>query len=141
MEFDPAIANEICDRLARGDSLRKICGAARDDFMPGQSTVFKWLATNDGFAKQYAHAREMQAEHFVDEIIEIADSPNITVNAETGEPEARDPQRDRLRIDARKWFASKVAPKKYGDKIDLTHGGEVGLKVEILRLGDGPASE
>lgn len=140
LSFDQAVADEICERIASGQSLRKICGADRDDFIPGQTTVFKWLSENEAFAKQYAHARELQAEHFVDEIIEIADSPNATVGPD-GQPILSDPQRDRLRIDARKWFASKVVPKKYGDKIDLNHGGEVGLKVEILRLGDGPASE
>ena len=110
--FSQEIADEICSRLAKGESLRTICGTGRDDFMPGQSTVFKWLGENTEFAKQYAHAREAQAEHYVDEIISIADSPNS---------ETSDAQRDRLRVDARKWVASKLSPKKYGDKIDVAH--------------------
>lgn len=133
MEFDQAVADEICDKIASGKSLRTICGVERDDFMPGQTVVYRWLRDNEGFAKQYAHARELQAETLVDEIIEIADSPNATVDKD-GAPVVRDPARDRLRIDARKWFASKVVPKKYGDKVDLNHGGEVGLVVNIKRF-------
>lgn len=139
MPFDQAIADEICDKLASGKSLRAICGAERDDFTPSQATIYKWLRENDDFAKQYAHAREMQAETLVDEIIEIADAPNLTTNAD-GQVEARDPQRDRLRIDARKWFASKVAAKKYGDKITAEHTGKDGAPlpaaVTIFQLPD-----
>lgn len=122
-EFDQTIADEICERLARGESLRTICGAKRDDFMPGQSTVYKWLDANEDFAKQYASARARQAETYADEIVEIADAPNATIDAD-GQPVLRDPQRDRLRIDARKWLASKLAPKKYGDKVALTGGDD-----------------
>lgn len=125
MEFDQAIADEICDKIASGKSLRTICGGERDDFIPGQTTVYRWLRENADFAKQYALARELQAETLVDEIIEIADSPNTTVDKD-GAPVVRDPARDRLRIDARKWFASKVVPKKYGDKVSHEHTGADG---------------
>lgn len=130
MDFDQTIADEICERLAKGESLRKICEAGRDDFIPCRTVVFKWLDNNEAFADQYARAREAQAEHFVGEIIEIADSPNITVNPETNEPEARDPQRDRLRVDARKWVASKLAPKKYGDATMVKHADADGEKIK-----------
>lgn len=136
-EFSQEAADEICIRLAKGESLRKICGAERDDFMPGQTTVFKWLDENDAFAKQYAGARARQADHYVEEIIEIADAPNMTTNAETGEAELRDPARDRLRVDARKWVASKLAPKKYGEKVELEHSGEVKVtRVELTGPSD-----
>lgn len=128
--FDQAIADEICDRLCKGESLRAICGVERDDFMPGQTTVFRWLAENDIFAKQYAYAREAQAEAFVDEMVAIADSPNATVDPDTKEPVIRDPARDRLRVDTRKWVASKMLPKKYGDKIDVTHAGGITITHE-----------
>ena len=127
MEFDQIVADEICERLAQGQSLRKITGSDRDDFIPSMSTVLRWLGddANEGFRRQYAHARELQAETLVDEIIEIADSPNVTTNPETGEPELRDVQRDRLRVDTRKWAASKLAPRKYGEKVELEHTGKV----------------
>lgn len=122
-EFSPEIANEICERIAKGESLRRILSSERDDWMPGQTTVFRWLAENEEFRKQYAHAREIQAETLADEILEIADAPNVTTNPETGEAEVRDAQRDRLRVDARKWLAGKLAPKKYGDKVAHVGGG------------------
>lgn len=131
-KFTQEIADEICQRLAKGESLRKICGSDRDDFLPGQTVVFEWLKTNDDFAKQYAHARELQADHYVEEIIDIADAPNATTNAETGAAELRDPARDRLRVDARKWVASKLAPKKYGERVGVEHSGEIGLPEETM---------
>jgi hypothetical protein len=137
--FTQEIADEICERLSKGESLRSICATSRDDFMPGRSTVNRWLAENEAFRDQYARAREAQADHFVDEIIEIADQPNVVRGAD-GEVVESDPQRDRLRIDARKWVASKLAPKKYGDKLDVNHGGEVGVSVTYVASAAPPLS-
>lgn len=101
MPFDQEIANVICDRIAEGESLRKICTSAE---LPSRETVRKWLREDEGFAGQYARAREEQADYYADKIIEIAD-------------EAEDPQKARVQIDARKWVASKLKPKVYGDRI------------------------
>ena len=130
--FSQEAADEICERLAKGESLRAICSMDRPEFIPGPTTVFKWLANEPEFAKQYAHARELQAEHYVDEIIAIADSPTATTNRETGEAEMRDPQRDRLRVDARKWIASKLAPKKDGDRVFNEHTGADGSPISLV---------
>lgn len=111
MEFDQAVADEICDRIAKGESLRKICGAERDDFLPGQTTVYRWLRDNESFAKQYARAREEQADTYADRAVDEA----LT---------ATDAAIGRLKMDALKWAAGKLAPKKYGDKVALTGGGE-----------------
>ena len=125
-EFNQEMADAICDRLADGRSLRSICLA---DDMPVQSTVFKWLSQQPAFAEQYARAREAQADALFDEIQDIADDGSndyITkTNADGSEYEAVNSehiQRSRLRVDARKWMASKLQPKKYGDKqeIELT---------------------
>jgi len=130
-DFSPEIANEICERLAKGESLRSITGADRDDFMPGQTTVYRWLEENEEFRKQYAHARERQADHYAEEIVDIADGRDDwkPTDAEVAQAIVRDPQRDRLRIDARKWVASKLAPKKYGDKTILSGDDENPVKV------------
>lgn len=109
MEFSPEIANAICERLAEGDSLRKICGPDRDEGFPGQTVVYQWLATNEEFAKQYAHARETQGETYADRAVDEA----LT---------ATDASLGRLKMDALKWAASKLAPKKYGDKLAV--GGD-----------------
>jgi hypothetical protein len=113
-EFSAEIADLICERIADGESLRAICG---DPEMPGKATVFRWLAENATFRDQYARAREAQADGEVDEIVDIAD----------GEDGDGDVQRDRLRVDARKWRAAKMAPKKYGDSSTINHRGAVGV--------------
>src|SRR5947209_4337635 len=115
VEYDEAVGDDICELLLEGKSLRQIC---RDDAMPSASTIFKWLANNESFAKQYAHAREAQADVMADEIVDIADGLKTEVGKEA------DVQRDRLAVDARKWVASKLKPKKYGDKLDVTSAGE-----------------
>jgi len=134
-DFTPEVANEICERLSKGESLRKITGPERDDFMPSETTVRRWLAGDDDwsteFRRQYAHAREAQADHYADEIVSIADCTDLQANPFDGSvPMVRDPQRDRLRIDARKWVASKLAPKKYGDR--TIHAGDDENPVKVI---------
>lgn len=107
--FSQDIADEICARISDGESLLSIC---RADHMPHRQTVMRWLITGkdeqfDAFRSNYARAREAQAEAFVDEIADIADGST---------PE--DWTVARLRVDARKWAAGKLAPKKYGDRLD-----------------------
>lgn len=128
-DFTPELANEICERLAKGESLRAICVDEEAGWLPSERTVFRWLETNEEFRQQYVHAREVQAETFVDQIIDIADGKDKptkeeleAIVAETGTVIVRDHNRDRLRIDARKWVASKMAPKKYGEKLAI--GGD-----------------
>jgi len=117
--FTQAIADVICLRMAEGESLRKICA---DDGMPSQSMVFRWLAQDDTFREQYARARESQADFLAEEILEIADeSTSDTYTDENGNERVNNEvvARSRLRVDARKWLASKMAPKKYGDKVAI----------------------
>jgi hypothetical protein len=115
--YTPELAARICARLASGESLRAICA---DEDMPPESTVREWAVDDrEGFAAQYARAREAQADFHADEIIEIADS-------------AEDAQLGRLRVDARKWVASKLAPKRYGERLDVAHSGDVHLAMGNL---------
>lgn len=132
-DYNQEIVANICERLSLGESLREIC---RDDNMPGKSTVMRWLHAHEEFRDQYARAREAQAEHWADEIIEISDdgsndwetrqskdgSSYEAVNAEVI-------NRSRLRVDTRKWLMARMAPKKYGDKVTQAHEGEVKLEV------------
>lgn len=107
LEFNEAVADAICERLADGESLRSIC---RDDDMPAKSTVFKWLGLIPAFADQYARARETQADSLADDIVDIADDKGL------------EPNDKRVRIDARKWLAGKLRPKAYGDKVAVVGG-------------------
>jgi len=124
MPFDQAVADVICDRLIGGESLRKIC---LDEGMPSAALVCKWLGQNEAFREQYAHARDAQADTLADEILDIADdgSNDYMNDEERGEVYNGDAvQRSKLRVDARKWIAAKLKPKKYGDRIDVTSGNE-----------------
>lgn len=119
-DYNQAIADKICELIAEGESLRKICAA---DDMPAKATVFRWLGLHKEFSDQYARARDEQAESFADEIVAISDESETTVKTSDGFTEVVFDnvavQRNRLRIDARKWVASKLKPKKYGEKIDV----------------------
>ncbi len=105
--YTVAITNKICDRLALGESLVKIC---EDKAMPSLSTVFNWLADHSGFLDKYARAREAQSDFHVDEMISIADEVKADSEAVA---------KARLRIDTRKWTASKQSPAKYGDTLKI----------------------
>ncbi len=100
--YTRALTDAICASLADGISLRALCAQPG---MPAMTTVMRWLAdpTKREFREQYARAREAQADLLAEEILEIADSTNELV------------ARARLRIHSRKWLASKLAPKKYGN--------------------------
>jgi hypothetical protein len=139
--FTQEIADSICERLIGGESLRTIC---LDDDLPSATTVFRWLANDEyaAFREQYTRAREGQAERLAEEILSIADdgSSDWTVNEKGSEVlNAEAVARSRLRVDARKWLAGKLAPKKYGDKVtqELTGegGGPVKVAVEFVRAG------
>mgnify|MGYP000007485902 CR=1 FL=1 len=125
----------------QGDSLRTIC---KRDGMPSITSVFRWLGdeANQAFRDQYAQAREVQADVLAEQTIDIADdsSGDETTDAD-GNPRfnAEYAARSRLRIDARKWFASKLAPKKYGDKSTVDVNVNDSIASFIGSLGAGAA--
>lgn len=128
-DYTPEVATEICRRLALGESLAKMC---REDAMPAQSTVYLWLQKHSDFSENYARARDIQADVLAEETVTIAD-------------EASDPVKARLQVDARKWFASKVAPKKYGDRIsqELTgaNGQPIAMSLEVAFVEPRPPAD
>lgn len=121
----------ICERIADGESLRQICS---DEGMPATSTVFLWLSEDPQFSEQYARAREAQADAVFDDILSIADDGrNDWIEKRNADGQVIGWQengeairRSQLRIDARKWMAGKLKPKKYGEKLDLNLSGAIG---------------
>lgn len=107
-----ALVDKILTMLAQGKSLRRICH--ENPSLPTITTIMNWLNKDKSFLEQYMRAREMGAHFLVEEIIDIADSAKDRTAVEKA----------RVQVDARKWAASKLAPKKYGDKLDVTSGGE-----------------
>ena len=123
--FDQKVADMICIGLSEGMSLRQILKADTTGVLPAQSTVYDWLLRQPSFAEQYARAREEQADTNADEILEIADEmpPEFTDDKGRTYLDQTFIQWQKNRIDARKWTAMKLKPKKYGDKLGL-HGVE-----------------
>jgi len=104
--------------------------------MPAQSTVYDWLFKYPAFAEQYTRAREEQADTLADEIIAIADEDPVMAEYRDKDGNLVDIKIDsgyvnyqRQRIDARKWTAMKLKPKKYGDK--LVHAGDAENPVAV----------
>lgn len=109
--FTPELAERICAELAEGKSLRAIC---RENGMPTEATVRVWARDDvSGFYSQYARSRDIGLDAMGEEVIEISD---------TATPEQV--QVARLRSDNRKWFTSKLAPKRYGDRVGVQHSND-----------------
>ena len=117
--FDQKVADIICIGLSEGMSLRQILKADTTGVLPAQSTVYEWLLRHPLFAEQYARAREEQADTNADEILEIADEmpPEYTDEKGRTSLDVTYIQWQKNRIEARKWTAAKLRPKKYGDRV------------------------
>ena len=116
-----SLGDFICEQIADGKSLRSICAA---EGMPHKATVFRWLAENERFRDQYARAREAQADALADEILDIADNgENDSYTDENGNVRTDHDviARSKLRVDARKWIASKLKPKVYSERVFQEH--------------------
>ncbi len=129
--YTKAIAEKICIALMEGKSLRRIC--SEDEDLPDESTIRKWAYKDlNGFYPQYARARDIGIDSMVDETLDIADDGTNDWQdrlSDTGEVIGEQlnhehVQRSRLRIDTRKWYVSKIAPNRYGNKIEQQHSAE-----------------
>lgn len=133
-DYSEELTDEICEKLAAGESLRAICSL--EEF-PAERTVYYWLESKPDFLQKYARAREQQADYYVAQIVDIADKTQlgeiVTLKADGSEERkiADMIEHRRLQVDARKWAASKLAPKKYGDKQQLEVPGLVDLAGEL----------
>lgn len=94
-----------------------------------ESTVIRWMATNEEFARKCAQAREMQADVMDDKILDCADA----CTPETAHA-------DKVKISAYQWRAEKLKPKKYGNKLDLEVSGDINVNVVAYAKRDDPAS-
>jgi hypothetical protein len=113
--YSESKANEICKMVESGMSLVSIC--ALPD-MPHISTVYDWIDNNPSLSEKYARARQRQADTLASMVMTEAFN-------------AHDAQIGRLRIDALKWTASKLAPKKYGDKVEIETQSQQNFKISF----------
>lgn len=137
--YTPEIAAEICELLAKGKSLRLVCALP---LMPSTFTVHSWVVNDyQGFASQYARAREAGYKLMADEIMEISDDgTNDYPILENGsgdivilnKPDTEHISRSKLRVDTRKWLLSKMLPKVYGDKVSTEITGADGGPIQVV---------
>lgn len=114
-KYSQEIANQICSIISTSHkSLRTVSREVGVDV----SNILRWINDNKEFREQYTRAKEEQADYLVEEMIDISEHTEEDHTPFTG---ANVIQRDRLRVETRKWIASKLKPKKYGDKLDIEH--------------------
>lgn len=125
-KFSKELGDEICRMIGEGYSARSVC----TDKSITLATLYRWLRENEEFKSQYDRAREDAADTLVDELMEIADTED-------------DVQRAKLKIDARKWVASRMKPKSWGEKQQHEHSGPDGgpLEVSIVRYGEDSSTQ
>jgi hypothetical protein len=142
--YDQELADLILSRIAAGESLKAIC---REPDMPHEATVRDWVRDDRGadtrkgragFATLYTRARELGCDSIAEEIIELSDQP-ILFN---DEPNNAMVQHARLRSENRRWLLSKLAPKRYGDKVTTEITGEDGgaliTRIELVPVAARP---
>lgn len=142
-DYSPELAEIICIRLSEGESLRSVC---RDEELPAKATVLRWIARHDDFRDQYVRAKAQGAEAIAEEMFDIADdASNDWMEKLDAEGQSIGWQlngdhvrRSQLRIDTRKWYLSKIMPKKYGDKLEVN---STGMPMVVIRDFTGRKNE
>jgi hypothetical protein len=125
-KFTQQLFAEICERMALGETLTDIC---KDAHMPSRITVVNWVNADEELSRQYARAREAQADFWADQLLEIADDgTNDWIERTNGDGDAIPPalnhehiQRSKVRIETRQWMMERVASKVYGRKQEFKH--------------------
>ena len=120
--YDPAIAVELCRLIAEGWPLNQIVRQRED--MSWKRVVSEWRRDHPDFAAKLAAARDAQADHYAEEIVEIADNGSndwmereVAGGRIVSVPNPELVQRSRLRIESRKWLAEHMAPQRYGERV------------------------
>lgn len=128
--YTKELAAAICAELAQGKSLRTVCA---DPDMPAISTVFLWFPKHKGFSEQYAHAKEASADAMHEELSDLGDQAISLALANTGPVSNAVVNAVKLKADNLKWSMSKMKPKRYGEKLDLTSDGKK-LPTPIMKI-------
>lgn len=120
------IAKKVFDGMRNGLSAYKACVAAGVN----QSAFTLWMRDDEELAKEYARAREDLIERIANEIIEISDQ-DVEVSPE-GKKDWAAIQKHKLQVDTRRWLLSKLAPKRYGEKLEISGDQDSPLKIEKI---------
>lgn len=143
-KYTEEFAKEFCEKIATSErGIHAIAG----EMNVHPSTIFDWLNLHEEFTDRYARAKEMQADFMAAQMLNIADETThdtITVKKKSGDsydiPDKEWIDRSKLRVDARKWLLAKLAPRKYGDKLDVTTNGK-DIPAPIIKMHPDTADE
>ena len=115
-EYAEATAELVCELIGQGLKLEQIC--ARDD-MPAASTIYRWLPEHPEFARRFEYARCANAHRLEDQCLAIADNVAADQPAADAQGGGRAGsyvaiQRDKLRIEIRRWLIRRMSGRRYG---------------------------
>ena len=120
--YSEKLVERMLDEIASGRSVIGLC--REEEWTPNADTWYRWLYRIEGVSDRYARAKAHQSEREADIILDIADNATN-----------QDYQVARLRVDARKWVASKLLPNKYGDKTQIDHSSTDGtMQPTVIEL-------
>lgn len=128
----PEIIDAVLNEIAGGKSMVRVCAMPG---MPNRTSFLRRVADDKELQARYAMAMDARADKYAEETIDIADDgSNDTYVDDEGRTKVDTDvvARSKLRIAARQWYAAKIAPKKYGDKVDLNHGGQAENPLNVL---------
>ena len=138
MAYSVKQRDETFNRIVKGitDQGKSLRGMLLEDNMPSSKTFYIWLESDEEKVKQYARACEDRQEKLLDEILQISDNTEFdtkTVGDGAEVPNHEWISRSKLKVDSRKWLLGKLNPKKYGNTVDITSGGDK-IKQQILSI-------
>jgi len=130
----PGAIDDLCGYIAVGGHLAGFCRERGLLY----TSVSDWIYNNPERSVMYMRAREERAEVLADEIVAIADETNVEARYQ-GEDvtlalDATAVARNRLRVDTRKWAASKLKPRVYGDKVTTELTGANGGAIQVAAV-------
>lgn len=137
-ELTQEMSDLICKRIATSTlGITALCKKYPD--LPSKNAIFEWRWLDSKFNDQYTKAKFKQAELLAEDILDISDHCKDDLDEDeygNEKPNHEVIQRSRLKVDTRKWIASKLLPKLYGDKISLEHktAENESLKQELADL-------
>lgn len=132
--YTQAIANDICARLSEGEPLRHIC---KTEGYPAVRTVSDWRKAHADFDEAFKIARDFGADSIAEEALMIADTPMLGEIVRDSDKEGRTVTREdmlghrKLQVETRLKLLAKWFPTRYGDKIDLNHGGSIATSMTV----------
>ncbi len=132
------VFDKITTEIEKGKAIRNIL---KNKDYPDVRTFYRWIDEDDNLSKRYARACQSRADALVEDMLDIADDQQGDIYIDSDGHEQTDHnviQRSRLRVDTRKWIASKLKPKKYGDsqQIKLTDNDGDPLKINAIFSSD-----